>query len=85
MDPQALMPLQHARSMHGWLDRDRTPVVVRTDLAPLGTALKRRSLAPLADARPQLARLPSAELRTLLRKTSAELRRAVEAQPCRRS
>ena len=84
MDPRALKALYDTLHRYaGWLDRDRTSVMVRADVAALGIAFDTKGdpLPYLQTLDTNLARLPSGALRTMLRKTSAEIRRAVDAQP----
>lgn len=84
MDAQALKPLYDSLHRYaGWLDRDRTSVIVRADVAALGIAFDTNGdpLPRLQALDTSLARLPSGELRTMLRKTSAKIRRAVETPP----
>lgn len=63
----------------GWLDRERTSVMVRADVEALGTALETGAdptlLLQALDT--TLARLPGSQLRKMLRATSAEIRRAI--------
>ena len=64
----------------GWLDRARTSVAVRADVATLGTAIANGGeISPLLgglDA--SIGRLPTGAVRKMLRGTAAEIRRAVE-------
>jgi hypothetical protein len=77
---EALKPLYDTLQRYaGWLDRARTSVMVRADVEALGTAIN-----ACADPWPLLyaldmniARLPSGELRTLLRVAASEMRRAL--------
>ena len=77
---EALKPLYDTLQRYaGWLDRARTSVMVRADVEALGTAIN-----TCADPWPLLhaldmniARLPSGELRTLLRVAASEMRRAL--------
>jgi len=81
MDPQAVKPLYDTLHRYaGWLNRDRTSVIVRADVAALGIAFATNAdvLASLRALETNLARLPGGELRRMLRKTSSEIRRAVE-------
>jgi hypothetical protein len=66
----------------GWLDRERASVTVRADVQALGAAIEAG-----ADASPLLqsldtniARLPSGEIRKILRVTAVRIRRAL-AEP----
>ena len=82
MDPQTLKPLYDALHRYaGWLDRDRTSVMVRADVAALGTVFDSHGdpLPQLQALDANIARLPSGELRTMLRKTSAQIRRGLDA------
>jgi hypothetical protein len=84
MDPLALKPLYDALQRYaGWLDRDRTSVIVRADVVALGLAFDTNGdpLPCLQTLETDLARLPSGELRTMMRKTSAKIRRAFEVLP----
>jgi hypothetical protein len=81
VDPRALKPLYDTLHRYaGWLDRERTSVMVRADVEALGTAIETcADPTPLLEALDtNLARLPSGELRKMLRATSAEIRRAIE-------
>ena len=77
---EALKPLYDTLQRYaGWLDRARMSVMVRADVEALGTAIN-----TCADPWPLLhaldtniARLPSGELRTLLRVAASEMRRAL--------
>ena len=83
MDPQALKPLYDALHRYaGWLDRERTSVMVRADVQALGTAIEAcADPTPLLQALDvNLARLPSSELRKMLRAASAKIRLAVTEQ-----
>ena len=62
----------------GWLDRERTSVMIRADVQALGAAIE-----TCADPSPLLqsldtniARLPSGELRKMLRVAASQMRRA---------
>ena len=64
----------------GWLNRERPSRLVRTDVESLGTAIETH-----ADPQPHLekleanlAQLPGGEVRTMIRKTVAQLRRLFE-------
>ena len=67
----------------GWLDRERTSVMVRKDIVALGVALDTRAdTGPLLQAlETDLARLPGGELRKMLRVAAGKIRRAVETHP----
>jgi len=63
----------------GWLDRERASVMVRADVQALGAAIE-----TCADPGPLLqsldmniARLPSGELRKMLRVAASQMRRAL--------
>jgi hypothetical protein len=64
----------------GWLDRERMSVTVRADIVALGTALDACADASLLlqtlDA--NIARLPSGDMRKILRNTARQIRRALE-------
>ena len=66
----------------GWLDRERTSVLVRADVVKLGAALDAcADPTPLLQALDtNLARLPGGELRKMLRTAAGKIRRAVEDQ-----
>ena len=83
MDPgsaAALKPLYDTLEKYaGWLNRERTSVTVRADVQALGAAID-----ACADPSPQLqsletslARLPSGELRKMLRVAVGQMRRLV--------
>lgn len=81
MNLQALKPLYDTLHRYaGWLDRERTSVMVRADVQALGAALDARAdPTPLLQALDiSLARLPSGEMRKMLRAASANIRRALE-------
>ena len=83
MDPQALKPLYDALHRYaGWLDRERTSVTVRADVQALGIAIDMcADPTPLLQALDtDLARLPSGEVRKMLRAASAKIRHAVAEQ-----
>jgi len=63
----------------GWLDRERTSVMVRADVEALGTAINTCAdpWPPLQALDTNIARLPSGELRKLLRIVASEMRRAL--------
>jgi hypothetical protein len=66
----------------GWLDRERTSVMVRADVQALGIAIDAcTDPSPLLQALDtNIARLPSGELRKMLRVTAGQMRRAL-AEP----
>ena len=81
---EALKPLYDTLHRYaGWLDRERPSVMVRADVQALGAAIE-----TCADPSPLLqsldtniARLPSGELRKMLRVAAGQMRRALtEAQ-----
>jgi hypothetical protein len=63
----------------GWLDRERPSVMVRTDVQALGVALDTRSdPSPILQALDiKIQRLPSGELRKMLRLAAGQMRRAL--------
>jgi hypothetical protein len=63
----------------GWLDRERTSVMVRADVQALGAALDTGiDPSPLLQALDaNIARLPSGELRKMLRVGAGQMRRAL--------
>ena len=70
MDAAGLKPLFQALERYaGWLDRDRTSVLVRADVAALGTAIDTGADATrlLQALESKIARLPSGGMRTMLR------------------
>jgi hypothetical protein len=81
MDPQALRALYETLHRYaGWLDRERTSAMVRADVQALGTAIDTCAdpLPRLQALEANLARLPSSDLRKMLRTASARIRSAVE-------
>ena len=76
---EALKPLcDRLHRYAGWLDRERTSVMIRADVQALGAAIE-----TCADPSPLLqsldtniARLPSGELRKMLRVAASQMRRA---------
>lgn len=84
MDPQALKPLYDTLHRYaGWLDRGRRSVMVRADVEALGAAIEAcvDPTPSLQALDTNLARLPSGDLRKMLRAASAEIRRAVAEHP----
>lgn len=80
MDRETLRPLYDALHRYaGWLDRERASVTVRADVAALGLVIETGAdptlLLQTLDA--DLARLPSGDLRKMLRLASKTLRCAV--------
>jgi hypothetical protein len=67
----------------GWLDRERASATVRADVLALGTAIDTRTdPSPLLQALDSdIARLPSGEMRKMLRVTAGQMRRALAAPP----
>ena len=63
----------------GWLDRERTSVMIRADVQALGAAIE-TSADPsplLLSLDTNIARLPSGELRKMLRVAASQMRRAL--------
>ena len=80
MDPQAVKPLYETIHRYaGWLDRERSSVLVRADVEALGTAIDACAdpLPLLVALDIDLGRLPSGAVRKMMRAASAKLRRAV--------
>jgi hypothetical protein len=75
-------PYDRLRRYAGWLDRERTSAMVRTDVHALGVALDAGTdPEPLLQTlEADLARLPGSDLRKMLRAAAGEIRRALEAQ-----
>jgi hypothetical protein len=67
----------------GWLDRDRTSVMVRASVQALGNAMDTGGdPSPLLQTLDtNIARLPSGELRKMLRTGAGEIRRALAEAP----
>jgi hypothetical protein len=63
----------------GWLDRERSSVMVRADVQALGAAIDTRvDPSPLLQALDtNIARLPSGEVRKMLRVAAGQMRRAL--------
>lgn len=81
MDAEALKPLYSSLQRYaGWLDRDRTSVTVRADVEALGMAISTGAdTSPLLHAlEANIARLPSGDMRKMLRATAGQIRRALE-------
>jgi hypothetical protein len=77
---EALKPLYDTLQRYaGWLDRERTSVMVRADVEALGTVINMCADPwPLLQAlETNIARLPSGELRKLLRVAASQMRRAL--------
>jgi hypothetical protein len=84
MNSEAIKPLYDTLHRYaGWLDRDRTSATVRADVAALGIAFNTNGdpLPHLTALDTSIMRLPGGALRTMLRQTSGQIRRAVEARP----
>ena len=83
------MDLGHAQSLKqlhatlqryaGWLDRERASVTVRADVQALGAAIETGSdvWLLLQSLDTNIARLPSGELRKMLRVAAVQMRRAL--------
>lgn len=83
MNPQELQPLYDTLHRYaGWLDRERTSVMVRADVKALGTAIETSAdPTPLLESLDtNLARLPGGDLRKMLRAASAKIRDALTVQ-----
>ena len=81
MNLEAITPLYHALERYaGWLDGARPSADVRADIARLGTAIANGGeiAALLGGLDASIGRLPTGPLRTMLRTTAADFRRAVE-------
>jgi hypothetical protein len=84
LDVLKLKPLyDNLERYAGWLDREHTSAMVRANVQVLGAAINAstdpsRALQAL-DV--DLARLPSGELRKMLRTAVAKIRRAIAEQP----
>ena len=77
---EALQPLcDRLQRYAGWLDRERTSVMVRADVKALGAAINTcADLLPLLQALDtNIARLPSGAMRKMLRVAASEMRRAL--------
>jgi len=77
---EALKPLcDRLQRYAGWLDRERTSVTVRADVEALGVAINTcADPFPLLHAlETNIARLPSGELRKMLRVAASEMRRSL--------
>ena len=63
----------------GWLDRERASVTVRADVRALGAAIDEGAdaLPSLQSLDTNIARLPSGELRKMLRAAAAQMRCAL--------
>ena len=81
MNVEAITRLYRALQRYaGWLDRSRPTVDVRADVVTLGTAIATGGeiAALLGGVDASIGRLPTGPLRTMLRTTAADFRRAVE-------
>ena len=77
---EALKPLYDTLQRYaGWLDRARTSVMVRADVEALGAAINTGAdpLPLLHALDTNIARLPSGEMRKMLRVAASEMRRAL--------
>ena len=77
---EALKPLcDRLQRYAGWLDRERTSVLVRADVEALGTAINMcADPLPLLHAlETNIARLPGGEMRKMLRVAASDMRRAL--------
>jgi len=63
----------------GWLDRERTSVMIRADVQALGAAIETRAdpFPLLQSLDTNIARLPSGELRKMLRLAASQMRHAL--------
>ena len=80
MDPDALRQLYGTLQRYaGWLDRERTSVMVRADVQALGVAIEAcTDTSPLLQALDtNIGRLPSGDLRKMLRVVAGQMRRAL--------
>ena len=83
MDPEGLKQLYTQLHRYaGWLNRERTSVMVRADVQALGTAMEGRvdPATVLQTLETDIARLPSGDLRKMLRLAAGQMRRAL-AEP----
>ena len=83
MDPEGLKQLYTQLERYaGWLDRERASAMVRADVRALGTAIDTRvdPEAVLQTLEVNIARLPSGDLRKMLRVAAGQLRSAL-AEP----
>lgn len=81
MNPEAVKQLYDSLQRYaGWLNRERTSVVVRADVQALGAAIDTcADPSPLLQALDtNLKRLPSGELRKMLRAAAGQIRRALD-------
>lgn len=78
--PDALKQLYASLQRYaGWLDRERTSVMVRADVVALGAAMETSAdpSTQLQSLETSIARLPSGELRKMLRVAASQMRRAL--------
>ena len=83
MDPGALKQLYDTLQRYaGWLDRERTSSMVRADVEALGAAIDARTDPELLlqSLETHITRLPSGDLRKMLRVAAGQVRRAL-AEP----
>ena len=83
MDPEGLKQLYTQLHRYaGWLDRERTSAMVRADVQALGTAMEGRvdPSGVLQTLETDIARLPSGDLRKMLRVAAGQMRSAL-AEP----
>jgi len=84
MDPQHLKPLYETLHRYaGWLDRERSSVLVRADVEALGAAIETSAdpLPLLQTLDANLARLPSGAVRKMMRAASLKIHRAIADLP----
>lgn len=80
MNPEAVKQLYDSLQRYaGWLNRERTSVVVRADVQALGAAIDTcADPSPLLQALDtNIKRLPSGELRKMLRAAVGQMRHAL--------
>jgi hypothetical protein len=80
VDREALKQLYNTLQRYaGWLNRERTAVLVRADVEALGAAINTCAdpLPLLQTLDASIERLPSGELRKMLRVAAGEMRRAL--------
>jgi hypothetical protein len=83
VDQDALQQLYGTLQRYaGWLDRERTSVMVRADVQALGVAIEAcTDTSPLLQALDtNIARLPSGDLRKMLRVVAGQMRHALVGQ-----
>jgi hypothetical protein len=81
---ETLKPLYDTLQRYaGWLDRDRTSVMVRSDVEALRAAIETCAdpLPLLQSLDANIARLPGGELRKMLRVAAGQMRRALAEAP----